>query len=259
MKSKTLILAVLICLVALPLISAELPTSATDSSFIFKKGETFDLQVGMANADLSPCLLCTCDYTLFYPNGSAMVTSAAGVNVNGLCTYSTSSNILGTHGGNMYFTNGADNGRANFNFQVTMDGRIQSISQGIGSLAYLLIMIGLTFVFGYIGFRLSDSEYLWVLGLLFLVFSIFFVVYDLWLAYEYRINLTGLGEAGMAEIFFFILLIILLAGLTVAIVVVFKNWKKVKDKIKQAITEDDDKDDDDGWDHNNFEGNNSKG
>lgn len=134
------------------------------------------------------------------------------------------------------------------NFEVTPSGLSQSTAQGISSAIFLTLMIFLTFLFGYIGFRLSKGN-LWILGLFFLFLSVLMIIYDVWLGYEYHRLLTGFTDSSMPEIIFYILMFILVSGLLISMALLFLKWKKVFKYIKREIKKkDDDSKDVEDWD-----------
>lgn len=138
-------------------------------------------------------------------------------------------------------------------YRVTPSGISQSTSQGLGSIAYLFLMIILMFVFGFLGFKLSKSKTLWVLGIFFIFLSTLFLVYNTWLGYEYHRNFTGMTDSSTPETIFYIFMLILVLGLLVSLALLFLNWKKVFKYIKQEIKRKDDKDDKEveDWDYDN--------
>lgn len=118
---------------------------------------------------------------------------------------------------------------------VTPNGLIQSTSQGIGSMMFMFLMIALTFLFGWIGFKLTESKNLWVLGIFFLFLSLLLVVYNVWLGYEYHRNFTGLTDSSMPETIFYIFMFLLVAGFLSSLGMLFLRWKDLGRYIKQQI------------------------
>lgn len=131
-----------------------------------------------------------------------------------------------------------------YDFDVSPGGVKQSTSQGIGSAVFLFLMFGLTCLFGWIGFRLSESKILWVLGIFFLFLSVLFVVYDVWLGYEYHRTFTGLTDSNMPAIMFYSFLILLVSGLLVSCALLFLRWKQLYRYYLQAIKKRDEDDPD---------------
>lgn len=95
----------------------------TAQNFIFQKGEYFTLEFPMTNVNLTPCMQCSCQISIFYPNGSSMLRNSAGRNVLGFCQFINKSEVLGVHGVDLFFTDGLDSGRTSFEFEVTLNGR----------------------------------------------------------------------------------------------------------------------------------------
>lgn len=227
------------------------------SNYVYKSGQDIDLKVPCFNNGTYCSISTACNITIQYPNGSALIHNQVMDNQVSYYNYTIPRNYTGINGN--YFSSmsccGSSCGYSTFTFDITPNGFNQTTAQGINSLAYLIILVALTFFLGWLGFKLIDTEYWWAFGILLLVLSLFLVVYDVWVGYEYQAILTGLGEANTMQVFFVILLVVIGAGMTVAVIVMLKNWSKLKGKIKEAITEDQGEDDD-GWDNNNFLGNN---
>jgi hypothetical protein len=139
-----------------------------------------------------------------------------------------------------------------FYFDVTPTGSLQTTSQGIGSAMFLILILSLTGLFGWMGFKLTESKNLWVLGIFFLFLSIIMVVYNVWLGYEFHRNLTGFTDSSMPEIIFYIFLLLLVLGLLSSVALLFTRWKEVFKYIKKEIKRKDedvdlDFDDDENW------------
>ncbi len=119
-------------------------------------------------------------------------------------------------------------------FIVTPTGSIQTESQGITSFGFLFLMVSLTFIIGFLGFKFFESEYLWVMGLFFIFLMFLFVVYDVWLGYEFHRNWTGIDGSGIPEIIFYIFLFILVSSLVVSGILLFTHWEKLKDWFRKS-------------------------
>lgn len=217
----------------------------------FKKGQPVDL---VTTCSLSTGLLCpsgyACNMTVAYPNSSLLVNfqqmTHVGSNYN--LTLSDTSQTGNYDNVHVYCTNSTDAGDQDYFFKITDTGINQTPAQGSNSLIYCSFLIALTFFFGYTGFRLTDSEYLWGLGCFFLVFALLMSIFDLWVAYEAQALLSGIGSAQTIQVFFYILLTIIFAGLTVAVGMILKNWGRIKDRLVQAATATGD----DGWDNDPY-------
>lgn len=136
-----------------------------------------------------------------------------------------------------------------FDFEVTHTGSVQTTSEAISSFAYLVLVIILTITFLYVGFKLTESDVLWVLGIFFMFLSMLFLMYDLWLGYEYQVKYTGAASsAAVPEVLFYLFLASLVMGLLVGGVLLFKrlpeviNWFKINVFNKSE----------DEWDHNQY-------
>ncbi|HUS51417.1 MAG TPA: hypothetical protein VMZ91_14705 [Candidatus Paceibacterota bacterium] len=118
---------------------------------------------------------------------------------------------------------------------VTPNGVVQSTAQGIGSISFLILILVLTFIFGWMGFKLVESDKLWVLGVFFLFLSILFIVYDVWLGYEYHRNYTGSANSGVPEIIFYIFMFLLVAGFVISGLLLFTKWEKIVKYFKREV------------------------
>lgn len=132
-----------------------------------------------------------------------------------------------------------------YDFLISPNGVSQTTSQGLGSFSFSFIMFGLTVLIGYLGFKLSESKTLWILGLFFLFLALLFVVYDVYLGYQYYLNYTGEIDAGMPQQIFYIFMFLLTAGFLVSIALLFLRWKDIGRYIKQTLKS---KDDDEEFD-----------
>jgi len=180
---------------------------------------------------------------ILYPNGTwqylneEMTKEGSDYNYT-FCSTSTLGNYI-------YSTKGDPNGIEDsepIRFSITPTGIEQTTSQGINSAVFLFLMLGLTIVFAILGFTFLKNEYLWVLGLFFIFVMFLFVVYDVWLGYEFHRTLTGINDGSiMPEIIFYIFMFILVSGLIVSVFLLFTHWRKLKKwfkKQKQQTKED---------------------
>lgn len=120
-------------------------------------------------------------------------------------------------------------------FKVTATGEEQSIAQGINSFGYIIIFLFLTLIIGIIGFKLTESEYLWVMGIFFLILALLLSIYDFWIGFEFHKNLSGIYDGSqMPEVIFSIYTLLVGMGLLSSIIFLIKNWKKLKKFFKDA-------------------------
>ena len=212
-----------------------------------------------------PQLCSTCTYinitSITYPNGSLIISNIAMTKDGSYFTYNLTNDYtttLGTYGVNG-IGNDVDCSASGcvwaYTFEITPNGLSQSTSQGIGSAIFLVLMIILMFVFGFLGFKLFKTENLWILGIFFMFLSGMFLVYNTWLGYEYHRLFTGLTDSSIPETIFYIFLLVLVLGSLTTVALLILNWKKVFRYIKQEIKrkESDDKDTED-WDMDSWGG-----
>lgn len=131
-------------------------------------------------------------------------------------------------------------------YVVNAAGVSQSEAQGLASIAFIVLMMGLTVLFGWMGFKFSESDKLWVMGIFFIFLAVIMIVYDVWLAYEYHRSYTGAVDSSMPEMIFYIFLLILVLGLLVSTALLVLRWKEVARYVKNEIKRKDD-DDDEEW------------
>jgi hypothetical protein len=206
---------------------------------------------------LNDCVLleqtcASCSYVNFesikYPNSSMEYFNAA-MDINGnkytynFCNLTELGRYIVTTCGDVDGTETC----VDYDFETTVSGNVQTTSQGINSAAFLLLMISLASIFGFVGFKLSNHKTFWVLGVLFMFLGLILLVYDVWLGFEYsRFYIGNDNNGGTPQIIFFIFLMCLTAGLFMGIVMILKNWRDIYNNVTQAVTGKDP--DDDGYD-----------
>lgn len=197
------------------------------------------------------CASCTyVNITISYPNSTIAISNQAMVSQGaGVWTYDFSNTSqLGRYDVNGEGDlNGVATGFDVLWFEVTPSGITQTTSQGIGSAIFLFLMLSLTILFGWMGFRLSESKSLWILGIFFLFLSVLLIVYNVWLGVEYHRNFTGLTNSAMPEIIFYIFMFLLVSGFLSGLALLFLRWKELGRYIKKEIQkkkEDEEFDDD---------------
>lgn len=235
-------LPLIILFLVLPLISAVLT---------FERGQeiTLNLPCESANGSFCPASV-VCNLSLAYPNGSLYINNSPMSNSgNGLPSITINdSSILGEHRIFYGCCEVDECDTADLPMFITETGHSQSISEAIGSSIFLILMICLTIIIGWIGFRLSETEKLWVLGVFFIVLALFLLTYDFYLGFEYRLNNTGANnDASVIEILFWSFLIFLSAGLMTAIVIMLKKWEALVKWFKGSLKGEEEGDD---WDNN---------
>lgn len=193
----------------------------------------------------------TANITVFQPNGTTLASNQAMTKENtDTFYYNRTYNVLGVYHAAGFIQDGSNSAPFSFDFEVTQTGNNQTISQGINSFGYLILTVLLTFIFGFVGFKLTESDTLWVLGIFFIVLSIFFLAYNLYLGWEYRLNYTGAdNNSSIPETIFTIFMIILTAGFMTGLFLVITKWEKLATKIKGSLKSKKE----DGWDNNEFE------
>ena len=129
-------------------------------------------------------------------------------------------------------------------FEITNSGSLQTTSQGLGSIAFILLLFGLMLLFGYVGWKLLNSDLLWAAGALFIVLALLMMIYSVWLVYEFKLNYTGSSpDATVPEVIFYIFMTILVCGLMTAGILIFTKWREVSKKFKAALKPEEDSQD----------------
>lgn len=142
-------------------------------------------------------------------------------------------------------------GFASVGFDVTLSGGEQSTAQGVAALGYLVLMIFLTLFFGFVGFRLADSENLWILGMFFIFLALVLVTYDTWLGVLYYENFMGTGiTSSVPQTIFYIYLGLLVLGLIVSAILLFKKIPQIIEWFKVKVLGEGNED---GWDGGKLE------
>jgi len=184
--------------------------------------------------------------SVLYPNSSQIISEAIMQKVGTMYNYTLcNTSILGN-----YIVNGVGDIDGiittwNYDFIITPSGSMQTTAQGISSIAIIVLVLALTCIFGYLGWRLMNNDLTIPIGIFFIVLALLFLVYNVWLLYEFKLNYTGsTPDAGIPQTIFVIFMTILGVGLLTAGVLLFTKWKVIKDKFKNAIKpEKEDKDD----------------
>jgi len=185
-----------------------------------------------------------------YPNSSQALGLVTMTKTGTFYNYSyCGTSQLGTYKVNGYGDESSVDTVWAYDFVITPTGLSQSTAQGIGSAAFLFLMLVLTGLFGFLGFKFAESDKIWILGIFFLFLTLIFIVYDVWLGYEYHRTFTGLSSSAMPETIFYIFLFLLVLGLLASAALLFTKWKKIFKYFKREIKskEDDDADVED-WD-----------
>lgn len=157
---------------------------------------------------------------------------------------------LGTYNLLIYCEDGSGiKGFASESLLVTNTGEQQTTAEAIGSFSYLALMVFLTCLFLFVGFKLSESENLWVLGIFFMFISLLFLVYNTWLGYEYQLKYVGAAAStAVPEILFYIFLGLLVCGLLVCGLLLFRKLPEFVSWIKVNFKGENE----DGWDNDKF-------
>lgn len=219
----------------------------------YKIDNSLDLKIPFEVNGSIPSSTATCNISIQYPNGTYVRDNNVTTNLNnGEFNITLSGSELNVVGEYTWVASCCDLtscARGYDFFYVTYTGSTQSTSQGIGSFGYLLLMVVLMFVFGYIGFMLFKNENWWILGIFFEFFALMFLVYNTWLGVQFHKYVTGLPTSNMPQIFFYIFLFILVVGTLTCLALLFRHWRKVFKYMKKEIKRKEPSDEDvEDWD-----------
>lgn len=237
-------LALLLMILLLPTILAVEP------AFIFEKNKAVNLCIPTFNENNSEATSgTTCFLTLKNSQMDILINDKImEFNSSGLFCYNISSelfNELGEHPTTKRCNTTVDNSFSTFVILITETGSTQDTSEAIGSFGFLIMIIAITILLGIIGFKLCETENLWILGIFFLFLMLLFLVFDIYLGYEYRLNYTGANnDSSVIEILFYSFLFLFTTGVGITIVLLFRKWHKIIDWFKAALKNDAEPDDD---------------
>jgi hypothetical protein len=224
----------LLCLWLVALVSGFAAAGDTET---YKVNTPTNLQFSCTLNNAIPSGSAVFNVSIYYQNGSYLVNNQRATSQGqGSFNYTTIfDEVSDCYKVKMFCTDGTYSFSDEGCYKINPTGVDQTTSQGIGSLSYLLIMFGLTVLIGYLGFRLSENKTLWVLGLFFIFLSLLFVVYDVYLGYEYHRNFTGMASSGIPETIFWIFMFLLIGGLIISVGLLFLRWKELARYIKKEL------------------------
>lgn len=190
-------------------------------------------------------LIQTCDNcsyvnitSVMYPNSTIAVSNEAMTKVDTEYNYTfCNANYTGQY---IVNTKGDPDGTttaSSYTFIVLPLGTQQTTAQGLNSIAFLLMMVFLTCFIAFVGFKFLEQDLLWPLGVFFIFLMFLFLIYDVWLGYEFHRNLAMMGSSAMPETIFWIFMFILVSSLLVSAILLFKHWKKIKQWFERAKEE----------------------
>ena len=172
--------------------------------------------------------------SVLYPNSSQALGEAAMTKTGTFYNYTfcDTSNL-----GN-YIVNGHGDTLPpvwHYSFTITPTGLEQSTAQGLGSLAFLALYCVLTIVLGIVGWKLTETKYLWILGIFIMFLAALFLVYDVFLGYEYHSAITGFTDSNVPQFMFYGLLLVVVIGLLVSGILLFTYWETLVSYIKKEL------------------------
>jgi len=166
----------LIPLVLLPFCSAQLTFQPEEDAEL--KLACFDIDDNLCSSTVS------CNITVFYPNMSVLVDNKRMTNQLTFHNYTIPSiQTRGEYNAVVSCEKGGSTyGYSSFNFIVT---GMPMTNQGTVAASILLSLIGLAFLFGFIGFKFTESDKTFPIALFFILITLILSVYVIHLGYIY--------------------------------------------------------------------------
>ncbi len=121
--------------------------AVSDTSYIFKKGDSAMLKTPVKDSGGGACVSCTCDLTVLYPNGSTLVDFQTTSMSNGFASYSLNENqteTTGEYSVDLTCNDGSVSGSSQFSYEITPTGKeitLTSIIANISLMVFFFILI----------------------------------------------------------------------------------------------------------------------
>lgn len=215
--------------------------SAIEPAFIFKQDDSINITLQVLDSDNSPtagttdCYLTIKDKdlnvlkdyeTMFYTS-NGFFTLYIGDVISTLGSYPTILNC----------NDGTDDLASNFYFEVTKTGQSFDFSSSLVSIGIIIGTIAIMFLFMIFGFKLTESEKLYPIGFLFIIFSVIFSVYLLHQSYVFSEVIFGLESFSQTSGVIYVVVLWTLSGLaliTMALMLIafIKELGKISDRKK---------------------------
>jgi len=138
------------------------------------------------NTDNYCSVITDCNVTVFNSNGTLLATNAEMDNHGTYYNYTLSSGMTsatGEYSGSLYCKDGNYTQVLDFTFNVNPVGQEITDSQGFASIGMIIGMILLAAIFGFFGFKFSESEKLFPIALFFMLGAMVLGVYVIQMSY----------------------------------------------------------------------------
>ena len=164
-----------VSLTAMPLVQSQLTFNPNEPAEI--KVSCFDLSHDFCDATTN------CNITIYYPNMSILTDNQEMTNNLNYFNYTTPPlNERGEYHAVVACEDSGSYGYTSFSFISTS---IPATSQGNVAIGILISLVGLAFLFIFVGFKFADTEKLFPIALFFILLSLTLGVYILQLGYLY--------------------------------------------------------------------------
>ncbi|KKN19465.1 hypothetical protein LCGC14_0945370 [marine sediment metagenome] len=232
----------LVLILGIFLISLVTPVQQTLGTF--KSGECVNF--------IQICDNCTYNNisAVLYPNSTVALSNIAMTKDDTYYNYSfCSTSTLGNYIVNGFGDLDGVKTSWSYDFDITSSGFKQTTSEALGSSMYLILIISLIMMFSYIGFRLTNSDELWVFGIFLIFIALILLIYVTYLnMFYYKFYIGSLNTSLIPSIIFGFLLFSITAGLITAALLLLKRIPKYIGKLFKGVV-----DKEDGWDENAFD------
>lgn len=137
-------------------------TTSASAIETYKLGTNTTITDAVYNSDMSKCTTCTCEVSVYYPDGSILVLNKLATTVGGYTNYTISSGLISAIG--RYKADFAcnlssgDRGFDSFYFEVTPTGQPMNSSKSSLYIAALIILFILLIIFITLGMSLPFSH-----------------------------------------------------------------------------------------------------
>ena len=233
MKKTKIFIFLVLLLIVTPLVQSQLT---------FNPNEPAELKVSCFDLDYNFCDATTkCNITIYYPNMSVLTDNEEMTNNINYFNYTTPSlNERGEYNAIVACEDSGSYGYTSFSFISTS---IPAVSQGNVAIGILISLVGMAFLFIFIGFKLSNSDNLFPIALFFILISLVLVVYILQLGYLYNRDILISSMTTTMQFKIYLGIMYGLIGLTF-ISLLFLIIKTLKEfKLRKSV-----KDHGEGWD-----------
>ena len=178
--------------------------SMTSAQLIYQQSTELDLKVPCFYNDTRCSDAAECNISVLYPNSSFLVEEQPMTNLlNGYHNYTLNeslTSVLGEYSVSIYCVDNGETGYSTFAFDITPTGHAITTGQTIVSIGLILVTMILAVFFGWLGFKFTEKEKMFIEGMVFLIASLFLSTVPLMLGYLFSRDI--LFNLAVTEIIF---------------------------------------------------------